>query len=95
MRLSTWIAGIFTAAITIWFALANRSFVRLSFDPFALDEPRWAVAVPIFMVVFLGVFVGMLAGGLIVWWGQGHWRREARRTRREITRLSANQGDTE
>lgn len=88
MRLSTWIAIIPTAAITIWFALANRSFVTLSFDPLWVDEPRWAIGLPIFVVVFLGVFVGMLAGGAIVWWGQGRWRREAKRTRREVSRLT-------
>ncbi len=93
MRLSTWIAIIPTAAITIWFALANRSFVTLSLDPLAIDEPRWAVGLPLFVVVFLGVLAGMLAGGAIVWWGQGRWRREAKRTRREVKRLGASDGD--
>ncbi len=94
MKLSTWIAIVPTAAITIWFALANRSLVTLSFDPLFADEPRWAIALPLFIVVFLGVLVGMLAGGAIVWWGQGRWRREARRTRREVSRLTGEPEQT-
>ena len=89
MRLTTWLAVIPVAAITIWFALANRSFISLSLDPFNLDEPRWSLGLPLFVVIFLGVFVGMLLGGAIVWWGQGRWRREARARRREVDRLTA------
>ena len=88
MRLSTWIAGIPTVAITIWFALANRSSVLLSLDPFAGNESAWAISMPLFVIVFIGVFIGMLAGGAVVWWGQGRWRREARKTRKEVTRLT-------
>lgn len=88
MRLPIWLAVIPIAAITIWLALANRSFVTLSLDPLNLDEPRWAVALPLFIVVFIGVLIGMLLGGAIVWWGQGRWRREARRTKREVERLT-------
>ncbi len=91
MRLSTWIAGIPTVAITIWFALANRSSVTLSLDPFAGASSQWTLGLPLFVVVFMGVFIGMLAGGAVVWWGQGRWRREAKSTRREVQRLSAEE----
>lgn len=88
MRLSTWIAGIPTVLITIWFALANRSFVTLSFDPFNVDEPTWAVRLPLFVLVFAGVFVGMIAGGIVVWWGEGRWRREAQQSRNEARKAA-------
>ena len=90
MRLSTWIAGIPTLAITIWFALANRSLVTFSFDPFAGSTSPWTISLPLFVAVFIGVFVGMLAGGAVVWWGQGRWRREAKTTRREVERLNSD-----
>lgn len=97
MRLSTWIVLIPTAAITIWLALANRSFVTLSLDPFRNEEPRWAIDLPVFAAIFLGILLGMLIGGFIVWWGQGRWRREARARRREVARLtqSATRGPSE
>jgi uncharacterized integral membrane protein len=88
LRLGTWLAVIPVAALTIWFALANRSLVTFSLDPFNLDEPQWAVRLPLFIVVFIGIFLGMLAGGAIVWWGQGRWRREARRRAKEVDRLT-------
>ncbi len=88
MRLTTWLAVIPVAAVTIWFALANRSLITLSLDPFSAEAPRWAVALPLFIVVFIGILAGMMVGGAIVWWGQGRWRREARRRRKEVDRLS-------
>ena len=90
MRLSTWIAIIPTLAITIWFALANRTSVRFSLDPFNPETSQWAFEVPLFVAVFIGVGAGMLVGGLIVWLGQGRWRREARQQRREANRLAAS-----
>ncbi len=83
MRIGTWIAIIPTAAISIWFALANRSSVTLSFDPLSVDEPTWAIRIPLFVVVFGGVFIGMIAGGIVVWWGEGRWRQEAQKSRIE------------
>jgi hypothetical protein len=43
---------------------------------------------PLFIVVFIGILAGMLVGGAIVWWGQGRWRREARRRAKEVDRLT-------
>lgn len=91
MRLSTWLAGIPTVAITIWFALANRSFVNVSLDPFSGGDSPWSIGLPLFVVVFVAIFLGMLAGGAVVWWGQGRWRREARSTRREVARLTTKE----
>lgn len=88
MRLPTWLAVIPVAVITIWLALANRSLVTLSFDPLNMAEPRWAVQLPLFIVVFIGILAGMLVGGAIVWWGQGRWRREAKRRAKEVDRLT-------
>jgi len=95
LRLSTWIAAIPTAAITIWFALANRSAVTVSLDPFTGGASLWAINLPLYVIVFIGVFLGMLAGGAVVWWGQGRWRREAKTTRREVQRLSKEEGTPE
>ena len=93
MRLSTWIAGLPTLAITIWFALANRSLITVSLDPFAGTTSPWTIDMPLFVIVFIGIFIGMLAGGTVVWWGQGRWRREAKTTRREVERLSTETTD--
>lgn len=88
MKLTTWIAVLPVAVITIWFALANRSFVTFSLDPLNAADGSWSVRIPLFIVVFIGILAGMLAGGAIVWWGQGRWRREARARRREVERLT-------
>src|SRR5947199_3394516 len=60
------------------FAVANRHFVTLSFDPFNARNPSVAVALPLFAVIILAAIVGVLAGGIATWVRQGFWRRAAR-----------------
>lgn len=62
------------ALILVGVALANREMVTLSAFPADFGRylgGRWAVDLPLFLVVFLAFAVGMLAG--LVW----EWLREA------------------
>lgn len=65
--------------ILVAFAVANRHFVTISFDPFISDDPSLSVTLPLFLVLILVGAIGVLAGGCAVWFGQRHWRRAARR----------------
>ena len=60
------------------FALANRGWVRVSFDPLAPEAPLFSVTVPLWTVFFAGIFVGLVAGGVATWLKQGKWRKRAR-----------------
>ncbi|MFT4122127.1 LapA family protein [Bradyrhizobium sp.] len=65
--------------ILVTFAVANRHFVTVSFDPFMTNDPTWSITLPLFLVLILVAALGVLAGGCAVWFGQRHWRRAARR----------------
>jgi uncharacterized integral membrane protein len=67
------------ALIFIAFAVANRHFVTVSFDPFNSADPALSSQVPLFALIIAAAMVGVIAGGVASWWGQRHWRRAARR----------------
>ncbi|WP_027531592.1 lipopolysaccharide assembly protein LapA domain-containing protein [Bradyrhizobium sp. WSM3983] len=65
--------------ILVAFAVANRHFVTVSFDPFMAADPALSITLPLFLLLILVAAVGVIAGGCAVWFGQRHWRRAARR----------------
>lgn len=67
----------------VMLAVANRQKVGLVLDPFA---GAWTLEAPLYLVVFAALIVGVLVGGASVWFGQGRWRRAARRNEREARR---------
>ena len=82
--------------IFITFAVANRHFVTVSFDPFNSSDPSVAVTLPLFLVIIVAAIAGVVAGGMATWFRQGRWRRaarqheaDARRARAEATDLRA------
>ena len=84
------------AAVVVLLAVANRSAVRLSFDPFSADAPVFAVNLPLGAILFGAVALGIVVGGVFTWLGQGktrararYHRREAAQYEREATRLRA------
>src|SRR4051794_41332681 len=65
--------------ILIVFAVANRHFVTVSFDPFNTVEPALSASLPLFVLIIAVAILGVVVGGLATWFGQRHWRRAARR----------------
>ena len=64
--------------IFVVFAVANRHFVTVSFDPFNSTDPSIAVSLPLFVVIIAVAIVGVAAGGTATWFRQRRWRRAAR-----------------
>lgn len=71
------------AILAIAFAVANRQVVAISFDPFSAGDPIFALAAPLFLLVFLLLCCGVAIGGAASWLGQGRYRRIARRATAE------------
>ncbi len=67
--------------LLVIFAVANRHFVTVSFDPFNATDPALAVAMPLFVLIIAVAILGVIAGGFATWLGQRHWRRAARQHR--------------
>ena len=75
------------AVAVVLIAIANRSPVTLSLDPFTPGGPQFAWTLPLFALMFLCVMVGVLIGGVASWLSQAKHRRLERRYRREARRL--------
>jgi uncharacterized integral membrane protein len=75
----TYVIVIPLALLFVAFAVANRHFVTVSFDPFNSAAPVVAVELPLFALIIAVAILGVIAGGIATWLGQRHWRRAARR----------------
>lgn len=87
MRVTNWIFILPLMILGVVAALANRAPVRLSLDPFSAENPAIVFDVPLWFVIFGCVLLGVVLGGLGVWFGQSRFRREARHQRRRAARL--------
>lgn len=71
-------------ALLIAFAIANRHAVTVSLDPFGGDA--LAISMPLFLLLFCFLLVGVLVGGSAAWMKQAKWRRQARLEHKEAER---------
>lgn len=77
------------ALIFIVFAVANRHWVTVSFDPFNSVTPVIAVTLPLFVVIIASAILGVIAGGMTTWFRQGRWRRAARQHEADARQVRA------
>jgi hypothetical protein len=52
--------------------------VTVSFDPFSSANPAYAATLPLFVLIFALVILGVIVGGVATWLRQASWRRTAR-----------------
>jgi NhaP-type Na+/H+ or K+/H+ antiporter len=83
-RVLNWAVGLPIAIIVIAFSVANREWIRVSFDPIHHDFPWATIDLPRWALFFAGVFFGLIAGWIAAWVNQGKWRRAARVHRSEL-----------
>ncbi len=67
------------AVVIIAFAVANRQWITVSFDPFSSTSPAYAATLPLFAFIFVSLILGVVIGGVVAWIGQAKWRRTARK----------------
>jgi len=80
------------AIILISVALANREFVTLTLLPSGLAAifgVNQSISLPLFVVILLGVVIGVLVGFVWEWLREHKHRAEARRRAREAGKLEA------
>ena len=90
MTLVRWVFLSIIGIILIVMAAANRQLVvlRLLPDEFADIFPLpGQIELPMFLVIFAGIIIGLLVGFLWEWMRERHHRQEAAARRREIGRL--------
>jgi uncharacterized integral membrane protein len=75
------------AIVIIAFAVANRQMVTVSFDPFSATNPAYAASVPLFVLIFIILILGVIIGGVAAWLRQSPWRRTARKLDADVRAL--------
>jgi uncharacterized integral membrane protein len=71
------------AVLFVVFAVANRHFATVSFNPFDPSDPALSVSMPLFALIIAVAILGVVAGGCATWIGQRRWRRAARQHQAE------------
>ncbi|GLQ56020.1 LapA family protein [Devosia nitrariae] len=98
-KIAGWLVLVPLSVVLIAFALANRQLIALNLNPLSsagpLDDGR---GVPMFLVLYAMLLIGILLGGAATWFAQGvhrqrerHWRREAQQLGRELDKLRRSQ----
>jgi len=77
------------AVVIVMFAVANRQIIAVSFDPFNSAQPAYALKMPLFILIFGLVGIGVLVGGIAAWLKQHKWRVRARHAEAEARDLRA------
>jgi uncharacterized integral membrane protein len=75
--------------VIVMFAVANRETIAVSFDPFDVAHPAYAIKMPLFILIFVLVAIGVVIGGVASWLRQHRWRARARRAETESRELRA------
>jgi uncharacterized integral membrane protein len=78
------------AVVLIALAVANRGLTAFTLDPFNPGNPALTLNVPLFVLLFAAVALGMILGSLATWVKQGRYRRIARQRTIEVDAARAN-----
>lgn len=76
------------AIILIALAVANRAPAAFTLDPFNPGNPALTIQVPLFALLFAALALGVVAGSLVTWFKQGHYRKLARVRGQELQILN-------
>ena len=80
---------VLVAALLIAYAIANRSPVTISFDPFDPTTPAYRVTLPLYLLSFTILILGVALGGVVAWFTQSKRRRHRRQLEAELYRVQA------
>jgi len=87
-RLVSWFILVPLTLVLVVFALANRQFVRVNFDPLSPQNPLLpSLEIPLFVVIYAVLIVGVFLGGFAAWFAQRGQRRQKRLWRRQARQL--------
>jgi len=91
-RLVAWLVLIPFCILLVLFTLANRQIVLVRFDPFVSDPAILpALEVPLFLIIYFMLLIGVILGGVATWFAQGGQRRQKRLWRKKAKQLQNQQ----
>jgi uncharacterized integral membrane protein len=88
-RILRWVIGLPLALFVIVFAISNRQRVALRFDPFTTGETANAIEMPLWLLFFAGIVLGVITGWTGSWFAQGKHRKRARELQGDVARLQS------
>jgi len=77
------------AIILVALAVANRGFTSFTIDPFNPGNPSLTISLPLFVLLFLAMALGLVIGGIATWLKQGRYRKLARQRDLELQSMRA------
>ena len=83
-RILNWLVVLPIALVAVVLAVANRTPVTISLDPFGRMMSPLSITVPLFAAILLSMIVGVVIGGAAVWWKQGRYRKRARQAENQL-----------
>lgn len=86
-KILSWLIWLPVAIAFIVIALANKHKVTFSLDPTSQTDPILAVDIPLFLLLFATLLLGVIFGGIGAWLNQSKWRRAARDARYEMNQI--------
>lgn len=75
------------AIILVALAVANRNLVAFTVDPFNPGNPALTMQMPLFMLLFAAMVLGLVIGSFATWIKQGRYRKLARQRSQEAEQL--------
>ena len=83
-----WIILLPVAAVIIVFAVVNRHDVKVVFDPTGNGLPGLTFDLPLYLILFSALILGVLIGGVAAWLKQSKHRKAARAARNDARKLA-------
>lgn len=83
-RFISWLIGLPLTIVIIAFAVANRGIVTVSFDPLSRQDPGIFIAMPLWVLFFAGILLGLVVGWFSAWFGQSKWRKASRKAQSDL-----------
>jgi uncharacterized integral membrane protein len=71
------------AIVLIALAVANRGLTAFTLDPFNPGNPALTLQLPLFVLLFAALVIGMIVGSAATWFKQGRYRKLARQRSQE------------
>lgn len=78
MRFVKLIVFVPIAIVLIVLSVANRHPVTVALNPFRPEDNVIALTLPLFILLFLVLMIGVVLGSLVTWLSQGRHRKRAR-----------------
>lgn len=87
-RLIGWFILVPISILLVIFALANRQQITLNFDPISAENPLIAsVNLPLFIVIFFMLVLGILLGAIAVFFSQAKIKNQRNKLKKQVKNL--------